>query len=244
MKLIKLILSLAFIIALLFFAKNYIINDVNILKGNGNVITKMHDVEIFNNLVFKGHFDIFLIKGEKENILISADKNLHQHINIEQKNDTLHIYSDRDLILRPTKLYVEVTYTELKRIILAGASNLSADTTIKADSFNIDISGAASGKLDFDNNKLYTNVSGAANLTLTGKTISHKAFLDGASNLKAYNLSTKNTTINLIGAGSAKINATEELIASLSGVGSIKYTGNPESKKINVDGLGRIKSVE
>ncbi len=220
------------------------INEVNTLKGDGNLTTMNHDIGYFNKLDLRGMFNVILKEGKEESLVIETDDNLHQHINIEIKNNVLHINSDRDIMLRPSKMDIRITYTDLENLSSGGACNLTGKTTIRAESFTLDISGAAAGELNFETENLETNVSGASSITLTGYANSHKVTLSGASKLMAKNLNTEKTLINLSGAGAANIYATQLLDASLSGVGSIKYEGNPKTRLTNVSGIGSIRSID
>ncbi len=235
--------ALIFVIFILI-SQGCAINGVNTLSGDGNIETVTHEIDKFDVLKLSGSFNVILSEGEKENLVIETDENLHQHINVEIKNDVLHIYSDRDIVLRPTKLDIHVTYTGLEKIISAGACRITADTTIRSEAFTLELSGAGSCELNIETEELKTNVSGAASIILTGAATTHKVSLSGAGSLKAEELITENTVIDLSGAGAATVHATESLNASLSGVGSIKYTGNPEIKHKNVSGIGIIKSID
>lgn len=221
-----------------------VINDVNAIRGNGKLIEKYYDIEEFKEIELKGGFNIVLIKGDKESLAIETDENLHQYIFVEDSNDKLELSSGRDVILRPTELNIEITYKSLEKISTYGASKILSKGLITSDSLIIDLSGAASGEINISTEQLVTVVSGAADLTLTGNSLSHKAILSGASNLKASELITKNTDITLNGAGAAIVHASGKLKAQLSGVGSIKYLGNPVTKNTNISGIGQIKSTE
>ncbi len=244
MKTLKSTLLLTLLFSVLFIAQGCMFNDVNSIKGEGSIIVKEHEIGNFNTIELGGAFEVMLKEGAETKLTIETDENLHQYINIETKNNELHVYSDRDKALRPSKLKVHITYTDLKKLSIGGACSLNSETTIYSDTFEFNISGAGSGKLDIETEKLTTDVSGAASITLTGIAASHNVSLSGASNLKAENLHTKNTVIRLSGAGAAKVFASEVIDANLSGVGSIKYGGNPEIKKTNVSGIGRISSID
>ncbi len=237
------------ITAILIFGMSFIyqgcgINGVNTLSGDGNVETNHYEIDRFKTLKLVGMFNVILIEGEKEKLIIETDSNLFQHINVEVKNNVLSIYSDRDILLRPTKLDIHITYTDLDEIISSGACNLTFESTIRSEAFRLKISGAGSGKMNIETEKLKTDISGAASFIITGRATTHEVCLSGAGNLKAEYLITENTIIDLSGAGVAVVHATKTLDAKLSGVGSIKYAGKPDVKRANVTGIGRIKDIE
>ena len=45
------------------------------------------------------------------------------------------------------------------------------------------------------------------------------------------------------GVGDAKVYADRELLISFSGVGDVRFKGNPEKKEIQKNGIGSVKST-
>jgi hypothetical protein len=64
--------------------------------------------------------------------------------------------------------------------------------------------------------------------------------LSGAGDFDAYDLISRNAEIDLSGAGSARVYATEDLDVSISGAGSVRYRGEPSVHK-SISGLGSLK---
>ncbi len=244
MKTVKKTITAALVLFMITLTQSCVINGVNAISGDGNVESRSYEIDKFNVLKLGGSFNVIITEGTQEKLVIKTDENLYQYLNVESGNNVLSIYSDRDIVLRPTKLEIHLTYTALEQVLVSGACKLKSETTIRSDSFMLNISGAGAGELDVEAEKLRTKVSGAASLTLTGTATTHEASLSGASSLKANDLITENTVIKLSGAGSATVHATETLDANLSGVGSIKYSGDPKTKQTDVSGIGRISSDE
>jgi hypothetical protein len=67
-----------------------------------------------------------------------------------------------------------------------------------------------------------------------------RAELSGAGNIDARELKAKEVRVSVSGAASADVYAKEYLDASVSGVGSIDYYGNPAKVKTDVSGVGSI----
>ena len=240
MKSIKTKITAVLVMVMLVMSQGCVVNGVNSVGGDGNVELRNYDIDKFNVLKLGGSFSVILTEGKEEKLSIETDENLHQYLNVESKNNVLNIYSDRDVVLRPTKLVVHVTYKNLEKVDISGACKLTSESTIRSDSFILSISGAGSGELNIETKTLKTDVSGAASLALAGTAATHNVSLSGASSLNAEELITEKTVISLSGAGAAKVHATEALDASVSGVGSIKYHGEPKQKNTKVSGIGKI----
>jgi hypothetical protein len=64
--------------------------------------------------------------------------------------------------------------------------------------------------------------------------------LSDAGDFDAFDLVAGDVEIDLSGAGSARVYATEKLDVSISGAGTVKYRGDPEVHK-QISGLGSLK---
>ncbi len=216
----------------------------NVIKGDGNVITTTHEVGDFKGIDIQGVFNITLIPGEGMPVVLETDENLQELISIKVRNKTLYVSQTKDGVFRHTKMELQIPYSAIERINVGGACKLFSDDALVAEKMLFDISGAADIDLTLDVASLQTSVSGAANIRFDGRADKHNARLSGASNIRAEELHTLDTRISLSGAGSANIHASETLDASLSGVGSIRYYGEPRNIKINKSGIGSIRAAK
>ena len=83
-------------------------------------------------------------------------------------------------------------------------------------------------------------VSGASAIQLRGQVNELIIRMSGAGDIEAYDLVSKYCKISLSGIGSAEIYVEDELEANISGVGGIRYRGNPNRVRDDISGLGRI----
>jgi hypothetical protein len=217
--------------------------DANAIRGDGNVISVESNLDEFTTLDASGIFKIFLLEGNNPHIRIETDENIHEYISFEVRRNTLKLSMKNNQIYRPTHLHVYLTVNTIEKLDLSGATSLEADHTLVSPNLTISISGAGDLDLDVETRDLRTTVSGAGNISLSGNADTHEVKLSGAASMKCTDLKTRSTIISLSGAGSADVHASELLDASISGVGSIKYAGDPEKTNISKSGLGSIKPI-
>ncbi len=215
-----------------------------VIKGDGNVVTTLHETGFFNNINIQGVFNVQLVPGKDLPVELITDENLQELIVVEVRKNTLHVRTTKEAIYNPTKMELHIPYSELEKITIGGACKLGSETAVVSDNLMFEVSGAADIDLILQVQSLRTRVSGAANISLEGTADKHSANLSGASNMRAENLITKDTQINLSGAGSAHVYASESFDASLSGVGTIRYSGDPVKKNISKSGIGSIRASE
>lgn len=218
-------------------------DSASVIKGDGNVLSTSHQLDHFRVINISGMYNVMLEAGDEPGLELETDENIQELTEIVVRDNTLYISSKEDAVYRPTKMEMLITYTELEEIIIGGAARLHSDMTVMAENLTVSVSGAADIYLDLEVDALVTIVAGAANIQYKGHAGHHKADLSGASNMRAEALDTRESRISLSGAGSAHVFATEHLHARLSGVGSIRYYGDPAEVIKERSGLGRIRSA-
>lgn len=111
------------------------------LKGSRMVTTAQKEISEFENIEVEDNLEVFLIKGDKCELEINADDNLHDAISIVNNGGTLRLSVAND-VYGEKKLSVKITYTDgLKMMIAKDETNITALTDIKLDNFTFKTSG-------------------------------------------------------------------------------------------------------
>jgi hypothetical protein len=115
---------------------------------------------------------------------------------------------------------VEITVPALDAATLSGAGVLAV-TGVAADRFTV-------------------RAPGSGVLSVTGTTTTLDATLSGTGDVRLDGLAAHDATASVPGTGRLLVNASHSLDATVSGVGSILYSGNPTDVTKNVTGTGSI----
>lgn len=209
------------------------------IVGNGRVETRTEDIGKFTRLAVDGNFNVILEQTKKPSLRLEMDENLLEITKVTEDGNTLRIETKINILqARAKNLFIGVQ--DLEKLDLRGAIKVTADSTLHFKSLGILASGAA--RLDFaiEGRQLKLDLAGASECDLRGKVDELTVQLSGAGDFDAFDLITRDTEIDLSGAGSARVYATEKLDVSISGAGSVKYRGEPELHK-NISGLGSLK---
>ena len=210
------------------------------IRGSGDIIKETRVVESFNAIEAGGIFNITVVKGSPQSLVIEADDNLMEHISSKVKNGELKL-STHGNINNSTKMNVYITMPNLIGFDLSGVSKLTSESRFENDRMEIEQSGASSASLKIQCDKLDLDVSGAANITLSGYAKKLSAEASGASNLNAYDLEVEHAVVDCSGAASAKLTINKSLNGEASGAASIKYKGNPNNVDVRTSGAADIK---
>src|SRR6478609_3836036 len=120
------------------------------IKGSKNVVEKQKEIGDFSALEIEDNLTVFLEKGEKNEIKIDADDNLHDNISFDIKEKTLRIYTSKEITVYK-KLVLKIKYTnDLKSVVAKNATIVNAIEAVQLDSISFT-------SLDFA--RLYLNVS-------------------------------------------------------------------------------------
>lgn len=189
------------------------------VSGSGVAKTEERKVAAFSEIEVSGAADIKVICGKSVGVVVSGDDNIVPLIKTEVEGNTLRIYCNESI--SPDKdLVITVTAPDVSAIAASGANDIEM-VAVNNEALNIDVSGA--GEID-----------------LKGSTGALTVHLSGAAELDAKELKGRKVTVDISGAASADVYASEELNAEVSGVGSIDYYGNPAVVHKEVSGVGSI----
>lgn len=94
--------------------------------------------------------------------------------------------------------------------------------------------------IDVECSGFFGNMLGTGALYVKGRPNNGFVRVEGVG---GYELLCSNMDVTVSGIGSAKVYASKVLTATLNGVGSIKYKGDPETKNFDTNGIGSIKKV-
>ncbi len=160
------------------------------IKGSRTVTIENKDVGNFQALEVEDNIEVNLERGEKNNIKIEADDNLHDIISFHLKDNTLRIYTTKEAV-NYKKLIVRVTYnSDLNLVTSKNEATINAIEEIQLDEITFKT---------LDYSKLFLNVN-TKKFTLQA---------DDKSKTEL-NLKSENTTIQL-----SKNAALKSLIATV-----------------------------
>ena len=176
------------------------------IKGSKIVTIEQKEIGNFETIEISDNLEVYLDRGEKCELKIEADDNLHDIITIDLSAKTLRINTSKKAI-NYKKLIVRITYTnELNRVTSKDEAIINAIQEIQLNDIAIQ---------SFDDSKLFLNVN-TKNFALQSDHNS-KIELNLKSEIASLELS-KNTTLKaLITATDLKCDMYQKAIANLEG---------------------------
>lgn len=196
-------------------------------KGNKKVTVEVRELPAFNSVDIGGSITVEIQLGETQEVRVETDENLQDNVSAKVSDGILFLKSNT--LKNPTRLNAYITMTDIEFLKASGATDVKSVSLITADELKVVASGATSVDLGVEVEYLESIVSGAADLSLSGKAKTHKLEVSGAGSLKGKSLVTSKSIYHVSGAADASLNVTDELIGEKKGAADISYIGNPST---------------
>ena len=186
---------------------------------------------------------VYLTQGSSEKVTVEAKGVDLDEVITEVSGSRLKIEMEGNRNYRDIDVTVYVTYKTLEALDVNSAADLFTKGPIRSDKLEIDISSAGDAEVEVDVDRLIVGISSAGDLTVNGKANSQKVNVSSAGSYYAYELTSKEAEIDVSSAASAKVSVSEDLRASASSGGSVRYKGNPKKRDTNASSGGSVRSI-
>lgn len=202
--------------------------------------TRTYQVQPFTKIHLEGAYKVILEQGAKPGLRIKTDEDNFKYIEVQTDSESLS--------LRVTKkhfdfdeLVLYITFKDLEKLNIEGGICLETKGYVELKDFYFHVSGGASIEMNMKANRLKVIGEGGVKIEFNGVADELDATISGAGYLNATHLKTKRTNCKLEGACAASVYATDWLDACISGVGKIRYKGDPQVVK-RIEGIGLVSS--
>jgi len=197
----------------------------------------------FDRIVLNGSVEVRLSQGDRDQVFIAGDADAQEAVEVRVGNGRLVIHDNGAWrFWSKARPKVDVQVRQLRRLIISGASDVTAAGPFKLSELAVDISG--SGLVRFDRliaDQLRFYISGAGDGQLAGQVADLRLGVSGKGKIQADQLRAARAVVHISGVGNAQLWVTEALKVSVSGVGAIDYWGNPQVSRSS-SGLATINA--
>ncbi len=202
--------------------------------------TRTYKVQPFTKIHLEGGYKVILEQGSQPGLRIKTDEDNFRYIDVQSDSESLSLkikkqHFDLD------QLVLYITFKDLDKLVIQGGMNLETKGYIDLKDFYLRVEGGANIEMNMKAQSLKVIGEGGVNFEFNGIVDELNASISGAGYLDASDLKTKRTDCRIEGVGAASVYATESLNATITGVGKIRYKGNPQVFK-KVEGIGLVSN--
>lgn len=198
----------------------------NQIKPSDEIVTKTYQLDAFDEVNMSGVGHIELIQDEKKSgtIELTAPDNYVELYKFESKDGKLSIgFTKNNINLNTKHVDIKVYTADLIKLKNGGASSINME------------------KLDTD--QLTIINSGVGSIRIAGIADNVEMTNSGVGSIDAQGLKALSVKATVSGVGSITCYASEKIEGRVSGVGSLKYAGNPKQTDNHRSGVGSISEL-
>jgi len=200
--------------------------------------TRTYKVQPFTKIYLEGAYKVILEQGSESGLRIKTDEDNFQYIDVQSDAQSLNLkvtkkHFDFD------ELILYITFKDLEQLVIEGGISLETKGYVDLKDFYLHVEGGASIEMNMKANHFKVIGQGGVKFEFDGIADELDASIAGAGYLNAVDLKTKKTNFKIEGFGAGSVYATDVLNATISGVGKIRYKGDPQVYK-KIEGIGLV----
>lgn len=219
-------------------------HEMESIKGDGHVITTSRSVSPFEKIKIEGVFNIYFIQGNEEMVEVETDENLQDYVSVKTKDNTLYVSTNEDDIEYSTKNNIFITLKNINSIDINSVGKIECKTVLVLERLTLDYDGVGKTVLNLDCGQFNADIASVGSLTIKGKAKSANIEHAGVGSVNAFDFKVEYLSLNHSGIGSVEAFAIKELSITSSGIGSVRFKGPAEIKKLETSGLGSVKRAD
>lgn len=214
------------------------------VEGNGNRATVSRSVGEFDGVEVRGGIDVVVTNGAEHTLKIEADQNLMDYIEVNNNGGTIEVSSRDGYNLRSDGgIKVYATAPAFEHISVAGSGDIRSTGTVKGGSkLELQIRGSGDIQLAVDAPAVEAEIAGSGSARLQGTTRSLGVDINGAGDVKAFELLSETANIDIAGSGNAEVFASKQLQVEIKGAGDVAYKGSATVNQ-KIMGAGNVRKV-
>ncbi|WP_299439998.1 head GIN domain-containing protein [uncultured Aquimarina sp.] len=211
------------------------------IRGEGEVIRKEKTInENFETIKSSRGLDVVLTNKKDRKVIIEANENLHQYIEVYVEGETLYITADKNIYQADEKT-VYVSYNKLGKISATSGSRVTSQGAVVQKDLAISATSGANIKLKVKAESLTTSVTSGAIMNLSGKVNNHKANATSGANIRADELLSLVSVAKATSGSHIKIHAKDQFTGKATSGADVVYYGDPQKVSEDDNSGGNVR---
>jgi hypothetical protein len=195
------------------------------VRPSGRTVEKTLDLSDFERIEIRTVVDLEIRQGEEYQVEVEIDEALEELLDARVSGNKLRIGLDEDVNWDGDEgIRLWITMPTLESLEVKGVA---------------DVTGR---QLELE--ELEIVVSGVANIELAGTAQVLDLEFSGVGDVDLRDLEAMDADVRISGVGKARVRVKGELVASVSGLGNLRYYGDPQKVRPKVSGMGSIEAAD
>lgn len=212
------------------------------IEGSGNVITELRNLQSFTGIDLRNTANVYITRGDVQEIKIEAEDNIVPLIFTEIKNDELVIRCQEDIhTTRAVNIFI--TVKNLCLMELSGSGSMVTRSFFSCDHMNVRLSGSGDIKASINTKSLKATLAGSGNMELNGSAVESDVRISGSGDVNAQQMRSFTSAVSISGSGSGKVDVANDLTVNITGSGNVLYLSEPGHIQSRITGSGAIQKI-
>lgn len=213
------------------------------VTGTGEVIRRAITVADFHGFILDGSMDVRLVRSDEPKVEVEAQANIADLVTTTVKDGVWRI--DTKEGYRTSKPFIiHIQAPVIDRVHVDGSGDVNGTGVFKSDMMKLGIAGSGSIHLAFEAREAHASVSGSGSMHISGECGELVAEIAGSGDINAGDLRCTDADASIAGSGSATIDATGSVKASIAGSGDVVLMRKPAALKKSIAGSGSVRVRE
>jgi len=214
--------------------------DSDCVKGEGEVERQELQVDELEAITVEGPIDVVLYRSDSQQVEVEGQPNLIGLMRTEVRDGVWAIRTSQ-CINTSKDLVVHLSLPQITSISIEGSGEVTTEDQFDGGSMDLHIAGSGEIEMIVNANTVNTSITGSGDLAVMGMCQDLTATINGSGNIKAGDLQATRAEAEVVGSGDLDLHVTDELKATVTGSGDIRYKGSPPNVNKNVTGSGDIR---
>lgn len=200
--------------------------------------TRTYEIQPFTKIYLEGAFKVILEQGNHCGLRIKTDEDNFKYLDVQSNAESLSLkivkghFSFDELILY-------ITFKDLEKLVIEGGIRLETKGYVDLKDFYLHVEGGANIEMNMKANRVKVIGEGGVKFEFDGIADELDVSISGAGYLDAIDLKTNTCDFKIEGVGAGSVYVIRSLNASISGIGKIRYKGDPQVYK-KIEGIGIV----
>ncbi len=214
------------------------------IKGEGPIVTETLNIgNTFSKIEMEGSFDVEINYGAAQEVIAEGNQNIIDQLNPSVVGDELIIELEKHCYLR-YDLKIIITLPYLSKVTLDGSGDILINEFPNQGDLELNVIGSGDIQVkEFTGTEnLTVKIDGSGDINIREDFPNLQALnirISGSGDFTGFPLISEYCTVSIQGSGSASVYASQELNATIDGIGDIYYKGNPVVNQ-SINGSGDI----
>jgi hypothetical protein len=200
------------------------------------------DLQSFTDLELEGVFDVELVQGNKNQVVVEAPAEYIDLVTVEQSGDRVEVGMENERRYKKLRdIKVTVYLTDLRQIEASMVGDLYNQQPLRLSKLRVETSMVGDARLQLEVEDLVYHSSSVGDTKLAGMATTADFENSSVGDFAARELKARRLSIENSSVGNFEAYASEEVEVENSGIGRVYITGGAKATRLDNSGIGKVK---